>query len=112
MPKTVECPVKRWPGSVTFKDPIPLPDCMALERAFRQSEEWKAASYEPLRSEADGLWIPVILACTEKFDLEGGFTSAPFPGTPKVSSAVLIAWLVTQIATIYRDEGEETSPLA
>jgi len=109
MPKTVDCPIARWPGQVTFKDPLPLADCVKLERAIRVVE---ALDYEPTRSEADELLLPAVLACVERFDLGNGFTVDPFPGSPKASSARLVAWLITQVIKIYRDEGESEVPLA
>ena len=112
MPKRVDCPIKRWPGVVTFKNPIPLADCIKLEKAFRQDKDWKIAGYEPTRSEADEIWIPVIQVCVEQFELGGGFTDNPFPGSPKISSAKLVAWLVTEILQIYANEAESVDPLA
>ena len=109
MPKRVDCPIKRWPGVVTFKDPIPLADCVILEHSIKTMRD---LGEDITQVEAEALLLPGVLACIERFELGNGFTLDPFPGTPRRSSAQLVAWLIDQVMLVYRDEAESVDPLA
>ena len=108
MPKTVECPVKRWPGSVTFRDPIPLADIVHFEAAIRDVQELEGVT----EAQVEVRLVPALVSCVEAWELGGGFAPDPFPGTPRAASAQLVAWLIAEIIKIYRGDEESESPLA
>ena len=96
MGKIVTCPVKRYEGSVTIKDPIPYLDILKLERAGREFS-WET-------SDIGDAFIPPILACIEKWELKN-FPENPtletFPGTPRSKVNRLLAWLLNSVRVVY-----------
>ena len=110
MSKTVECPIKRWPGRVVFKDPIPLADIVRFEAAINSVRGMEA---QQVGTQVDEALLPGLLCCVEAWELGNGFAPDPFPGTPRVASSRLIAWIVGEVVAIYKgDEDDDTSPLA
>lgn len=108
MSKIVICPVKKWPGSVVLADPLTFPQLFAFEDARAEVVEKQD---QLSRDQLDGLWIPGILACVEKFELQGlpeQITPATFPASPRIASAKLISWLLREITAIYAED--ETIP--
>jgi len=105
MSKSVTSPVKKWPGKVILADPITFPQLYAFEDSVDQIQNNREIS----RDRADGIWIPGILACAEKWDLEN-FPKEPtvenFPASPRIASSKLIAWLVAEITKIYQEAEE------
>ena len=106
MSKTIVSPVKKWPGSVTISDPLNISQAMAFEEAINGAKD----SGNPNFTSAAycHVLLPGIFACVEKWELDGleGVTPDTFPGTPKIASASLIAWLTTEISKLYREADE------
>jgi len=104
MSKVITSPVPRWPGDILLYDPLTEPQCAAIERALVDAEARSKAEPPPTRSELDGILVPAVLLCVEKNDL----TNWPgyFPATPKVSSAKLLAWLLEEILSLYKEADE------
>lgn len=109
MMKRIESPVKKWPGYVLLKDPIPLVDVVRFEKAVRAGGEEKSLS------EYQNELLPAIFPCVSEWHLNSAFpenvTVETFPGTPRKDSAKLIAVLVDGIVEIYKGD-EETDPNA
>ena len=110
MPKTVVCPITRWPGSVMFSDPMTMPQALAWEHAVQAA----VALQDKTRTEFQAALLPGICTCIEKWELEGltNITPETFPASPREESAQLIAWLSDQIAAIYAGSGEVPDPNA
>lgn len=110
MPRTLESPVARFPGTVTFYDPLTAP--MVL--AFEQAAAWKSPSESPTLSEAQAAMLPYILTCIESFHLdkvpEHPVADKNFPFSPRLDTARLIRWLFDSVNEIYL--GEIAPPLA
>ncbi len=104
MSKIITSPVPRWVGTVTLCDPLSEPQCVAIERALADVEARSKADPPPTRSELDAILAPAVLQCIEKIDLKDwpGY----FPGSPKVSSAKLLGWLVEEILKLYQEADE------
>lgn len=104
MPKTVTYQGKKWTGSVTFSDPLTFPQVLKFEQALRDVR----ALEDPSQTEADAALLPAVLNCVETWNLDKFpqvVTVESFPATPRVSSALLVAWLVNQVVALY-NEGE------
>lgn len=110
MGKRIECPVKKWPGSVVLVDPM----------GFEQYLKWKQtinAAHELVKDEKvpwdeyDAAVSPGIIACVEKWELEG-LPEKPetLPATPRLASHKLIHWLIGEITALITED--ETVPLA
>lgn len=101
MSKIILSPVAKWKGSVTIADPLTFPQSVAFEDAIQKAHEINGTG-------SDAACLPGIFACVEKWELEGlgQLTLDNFPSTPRMSSAKLIGWLVSEIAKLYA-EGEE-----
>jgi hypothetical protein len=104
MSKTVSFTSEKWGGSVTFSDPLTLEQEAAYEYAL--------ADYRKALDKGGGLsaqnvaLLPGIFAAVEKWDLKGfpeRITLANFPTRPRQERANLIAWLVEQVSTLYKE---------
>ena len=97
MSKIITSPVKRFAGTVTLADPLNFEQAIAFERAMATLRGLDT----PTQTEADATMIPGVTACVEKMELAGvnGF----IPSTPRRASNQLIAWLITEIASLYQD---------
>ncbi len=104
MSKTIQSPVKKWTGTVALCDPLREDQCVAIERALADMRARVKVEPAPVRSELDAMLVPAVLNCIEKNDLANwpGY----FPGTPKVSSAKLLRWLVDEIMLLYQEAEE------
>ena len=107
MPKTVDCPVKGFSGSVVFHDPLTwdildiFEDARSKAFAFREDAQM-TKMYKT--------FVPGILACVAEWKLDSGknYAVEPFPSTPIRRCIEMIFWMVDQITTIIN--GEETDP--
>jgi hypothetical protein len=120
MPKIFTSPVKRFPGNVTLKEPLMLPEALAIGKAIRevkllretaQAKGLKDASLD----ERLAVYVPAICQCIEKAEVTG-FPEHPtpetYPFTPIQSAMKLTMWLLDEVQTIYFTEEEETNPNA
>ena len=102
MSKVITSPVKKWPGTVTLHDPLTLPMCAAFERSNANAHALQDQA--PTRSEIQVALLSGVLACVERFDLTGlpeQIGVENFPGSPRVESARLINWLVSEVSHLY-----------
>lgn len=110
MSKTVESPVARYAGTVTFVDPMLTAHGLAWEKALT---EWRAAG-EVTRSKADEIILPGIFACVEAWNIpvEGieVVDAAHFPASPRRETSLLVRWLIETISAIYLGSGEVQDP--
>lgn len=113
MGKVIESPVKRWPGSVTLRCPVPLEPYDAWKRSIDEIEALKAqatngdVAFDPaLLRHA----LPGICAMVEAWNLGGDFpksvTPDTFPFIPRVPSVKVIAWLMSEISAIIGEEDD------
>jgi len=103
MSKTITSPVKKWPGTVTLSDPLSFPQAIAFEDTIDAVK----ALEDPSQQRVNYTLLPAVLACVEKWELEGlGDPPNPFPATPLVASALLLAWLVREVSRLF-NEAEE-----
>ena len=103
MNKTVKSPIKRFPGEVTFYDPLTFPQSIAFSKNLLAAIELPMSDHEEIY-EYVKLMIPAIKDCIEKYDIEEGGDLKPenFPSTPNADSQALLAWLVGEIVKIYK----------
>ena len=111
--KKIESPVKRWPGSVTLKCPVPLEPYDAWQRSINALTAVRAdvtngeVASDPALLR---LALPGVCALVETWDLGGDFpkgvTPDTFPFIPRVPSIKLIAWLISEINAIIGEEDD------
>jgi len=103
MGKVITSPSKRWSGSVTISDPLLIPQTIAFEEALNSAKESGA---ESTAAKYSYLLLPGVCACVEKWNLAGlpeDMTPETFPGSPKIESIKLLAWLINEVAALYND---------
>ena len=114
MSKTAHYAGARWAGSVTFRDPLYLPDALAIEEAQELAEKSReeTATVSTV-TKIHSAWLPVICAVVEKWEL-ADFPADPspatFPGSPRIEAAKLVAWLIGQVMEIYQGDAERVDP--
>ena len=103
MSKVIECPVKRFPGTVTLSDPLTFPQVFAIQDALEAAGEL-GDEIQVLRY--NHAILPGVIECVEKWELEG-VPNPPdadnFPATPAEASARLVAWLVGEISDLFNE---------
>lgn len=110
MSKVIVSPSKKWAGTVTLSDPLLIPQTVAFEDAINAARESGA---ETTAAKYSYLILPGICACIEKWNLAGlpeNMSPEQFPGSPKVESISLMAWLIAEISKLYNEA--ETVPNA
>jgi len=124
MSKVITSPVKKWPGSVTIADPLTVKQAMDIEESLdnanalipeksgdteEEMKAWKNKVAEVVNS-ARYLYtlLPGLCGCVEKWELAGlgNVTPDNFPGSPKVSRALLFSWLMDEVVKLYREAEE------
>lgn len=120
MGRIIECPVKRWPGTVTLPDYLTLPQVIRWRRAVHAAAEFTEAKngspgivtiLDPL--EYRYALLPGVLPCFERIELEGlpsPLTADNFPGSHPDDAAELAVWLMGLAAQLVI--GEESIPKA
>lgn len=100
MPRTVTCPVARWPGEVVLAEPLSWPQYLAWQRATLDASavvdagktlaEWYAA------------YLPCVSAIVVEWRLRGlnPPTADGIPATPIQDACALLAWLVREIRAV------------
>ena len=95
-------------------DPLTIPQAQAIEAGMTRPEE--GADGRVWLSVIDGMQLPAIFACVEKWELANmpdPLTMDSFPASPRVDSHKLIDWLFAELRTVYFGELEipnESSP--
>lgn len=104
MPKIVNSPSKHFSGHVVIHDPLTLPMVVEFERALSAARSLD----NPTRAEADAAMLPGLLACVAEWHLDniapGQITPDNWPGTPRLESARLVAWLMGVVSAVYAGE--------
>ncbi len=105
MGKVITSPVKKWQGTVTLRDPLSLPQVVAIQDA---NAEVQALGKKTTLQKQHNILVPVLLDCIEKWDLEGiDDPPNPFPASPLVSSAKLANWLLDEVGNLLIEDDEE-----
>lgn len=127
MSKRVISTLEKFPGSVTFHDPLNIDQVFAIENAkdaivdqpdskfLVKVQQLAGQEYQQVTwsSRGDALFLPAICMCIEKWEIEGlpeKVTPENFPMTPRVDARALVDWLWTELNKIY--EGETNIPNA
>lgn len=106
MSKVITSPVKRFPGTVVISDPLTFPQVFAFGDALNAVD---ALGENPTILHVRATQLPGVLACVEEWKLENfpsNVTVDSFPATPPKSCAQLIAWLIGEISTLFREAEE------
>jgi len=105
MSKILQSPVKKWPGTVTIPDYLNVEQAMAFEEAI---ENIKDNKNENINLAITSKLVPGICACVESWNLEGlqNVSQSNYPATPKLASAELTSWLVSEITKLYQEAEE------
>lgn len=111
MSRIISSPVKRFPGTVTLRDPLYYPQALAMRRAIEA-----AKSLDPNSPMVDynHAMLPGVIACVEEWNITGVEkhpTPDTFPVTPAQSAGQLAAWLIGEVANLYV-ESEDDVPKA
>lgn len=106
MGKTIESPVKKWPGTVTLADPMTFEQYLAWKRSVTDASALIKDEQVPW-DEYDAAISPGVLACVEKWEL-AGLPEHPtaLPATPRVTSHRLIVWLMREITDLVTQDEE------
>lgn len=113
MSKQFDSPVKRWPGHVVIKCPVPLEpytvwrdgiDMLTKDRANLTNGD--IADDPAMLREV----LPGICAMVEAWELGGDFpkhvTPESYPFIPRIPSLKLTAWLISSINEIVGEEDD------
>ena len=113
MPKIITSPVTKWPGTVTLPDWLSFQQEAAWEEVIEGLEGEQVLGLAA-KAKSALLFVPVITGIVQSWDLGGGFPCPPtldtWPATPKISSALLLAWLIGEISAMHNEA--TTIPLA
>jgi cephalosporin hydroxylase len=104
MSKTVTSPVKKFPGTVRISEPLTYPQCFAIEDALAAHNELDSKATARRRQH---VLLPGIMACIEEWNIEGipdDLHVDNFPATPTNAIDELVAWLLDEIVSVYRDD--------
>jgi hypothetical protein len=117
MGKTVTSKIKRFPGTVTLRDPMTYDLVAKWEEAIQiiqSSSTGKAEKYALI----ERTLFPLFVELVEKWELTNvlpGVTRENFPnatpGTSAASIHALIGWLMNECQSIY-DGNEDSDPNA
>lgn len=88
---------------MVIADPLTIPQAQLIEAGIRQPE---ADNGRVWLSVIDGNQLPAIIACVEKWNIEGleGVTLETFPASPRKDSHDFIDWLFKEILAVYLGE--------
>jgi hypothetical protein len=113
MGKIISSPVPKWPGTVTLPDWLTLQQEAAWEEVCEGLEGEKFLDLAA-KAKSALLFVKVLIGIVERWDLGGDFPCPPtldtWPATPKISSALLMAWLIGEVSAMH--EEATTVPLA
>lgn len=104
MSKTITSPVKRFPGTVTLKDPLHYPQVIAFQRALDAARELPAGS---MQIEYNRALLPGVIAIVEDWNITGVDkhpTPDTFPMTPTQSAMRLAAWLIQEVSALFAED--------
>ena len=127
MPKKISSPSSRWPGAVTFSDPLNMPQALAWARAKRNLDKYRVTTPvvdkkgnetfpfrdDILMEELHDALLPGVLACIDKWELDGlpeAVDISNFPASPAAASAILVSWLIGEVTSIYAGTAEVEDP--
>jgi len=101
MSKTIQITGK-WAGSVTFADPLNIPQAQLIEAGMKMPEGGENGRI--WLSVIDAEKIPAIIGCAEKIELSNfpeAVTFETFPASPRKESHDLIDKLFAELLTVY-----------
>lgn len=107
MSKVITSPIKHYPGAVTLRDPLFLPQAELIDSVYLIYSDFQAEKVT--FAELDKPKIPAIVACVEKWELQNfpeSVTADTFPMSPKKPRRELIDWLWKEIEAVYNGELE------
>ena len=97
MSKTFVSEFKRWPGSVTFYDPLTLPQVVAFQEATYAASRIENATAKQHQQ----VLLPAILTCVERWEIEGVEADADkFPASPMAETDRFFSWLYGSLISI------------
>ena len=91
MGKEIKSPVKKFPGSVILKDPLPFPDFITYEKELANS------GVEGItEGERELCLFAAIFVIVESWDIKDFDCENP-PATPRTPVIKLLTWLIEEI---------------
>lgn len=109
MSKSITSPVEHFPGSVTISDPLTYPQFLAVQDGVKEVERYLETGETLTQERMNYVYLPGLIGCVEKWKLDNfpeDVTADTFPGTPGVASGQLVAWLLSEIISLYTDADE------
>lgn len=104
MGKTIESPIKRWPGHVVLKYPTPLDPYEVWKAGVEKLNDAATTGDVAIDAAMMREMLPGICAMVEEWHLGGDFppnvTPETFPFLPRVPSAKAIIWLIGEVTAI------------
>lgn len=113
MGKVITSPVKRYAGSVTLSYPLSYPQYSQWRKAIESLPDGVTLGETVSDDSLVLAMLPGVCACVEKWELAGmgeHITPDTFPATPRIASARLLIWLISEINAVIAEEDE--SPLS
>ena len=104
MSKTIESPVKEFPGSITLPNHLTMPQALAYEKAVRDGSA--LIEEEASQTSFDAVMVTAICECVEEWNLDdfGQLSLETFPSTPRGASSELVNWIFGELAKMYNPE--------
>lgn len=102
MAKTITSPVEEFPGTVKLPDRLTLPQALAFEQSISGAQVLEGAT----QTQYDEIMVGLICEVVEEWNLDNFDQLSPetFPGSPRIESAELVAWIYGEILKIYNPE--------
>lgn len=112
MGKIITSPVKRFPGTVTLGYPLTYPQLIAWRKAVDNLPDGAKISETAADDNLALAILPGVCACVEKWELAGleNITPQTFPATPRIASARLLIWLISEINAVIAEDDESPLP--
>ena len=97
MGKQITSPVKKFPGSVILKDPLPFPDFITYEK-----ESANASEDGITEGERELSLFAAVFAVVESWDIKDFDCENP-PATPRTPVIKLLTWLIEEIGKMINE---------
>ena len=118
MSKVINSPAEKWPGTVTLCDKLTAPQVFAIEDALDETAEIEPSAFKSVvgkknkvqlkwQSRLNYAYLPAIILCVEKWELEDfpkDVERDTFPSIQSIDATELISTLFLELMDIYKEE--------
>jgi hypothetical protein len=103
MSRILTSPVPEFPGTITLPDHLCLEQVLAYEDGINTAKAYADGGGESL-TKINSFYLPIFESCITERSIVGW--DDKFPMTPRLASAKLANWLMTEINKMYAGETE------